>query len=228
MKLDLADEPVKDGRSARWESHRQSRRDQLITESRRIIHRLGPDTSMDDIAQAAGTSKPVFYRYFGDKAGLRTAVSGLVVADIQATLSDVLARAHGTREALTAMVGAYLSMAESSPNVYAFVTRSGRDGGIDEFSGFFSAVAGMLIGTLPTRFTTAGEGSALTDAWAFSAIGMVRFSGEWWMSASRTTAPGREDMARRIATWLWSGIENELAAGGNDPAVYEPAARSSQ
>ena len=58
-----------DGRSARWESHREERRRSLIKDSRSAVHRLGAAAPMEDIAAAAGTSKSVFYRYFGEKAG---------------------------------------------------------------------------------------------------------------------------------------------------------------
>lgn len=212
MKARSTAQAAPDGRSSRWDSHRQTRRDALIADSRKIIHRLGPDASMDDIAQAAGTSKSVFYRYFGDKAGLQAAVGDLVIADIQSTLSAALTSADGAREGISAMVAAYLAMAEASPNVYAFVTsgNAGRSVGIDEFPGFFSAVATMLVDALPDSFRRGPDASGYAKAWAFSAIGMVRFSGEWWMARSDPGSPGRADMAERIAAWLWSGLDEEL------------------
>lgn len=238
MKAEVSVDDVTDGRSSRWQSHRETRRDQLIADSRKIIHRLGPDASMDDIAQAAGTSKSVFYRYFGDKAGLQTAVGDLVIVDIQAALSDALTSAGGAREGILAMVSAYLHMAEASPNVYAFVTgpSAGRTVGINEFSGFFSTIARMLVAALPDGFraglgtsdgatselgTSGLVSSGMADAWALSAIGMVRFSGEWWMArrgrassdpvgGDAADVPSRDEMAHRIASWLWSGLDHEL------------------
>ncbi|MEO6530290.1 MAG: hypothetical protein ABIN10_02735 [Specibacter sp.] len=42
-----------DGRSARWDVHREERRRALIKAARRAIHHLGADASMEDIAANA-------------------------------------------------------------------------------------------------------------------------------------------------------------------------------
>ncbi|MFC3184866.1 helix-turn-helix domain-containing protein [Pseudoglutamicibacter albus] len=70
-----ADEREGDGRATRWEDHRRQRREELLIAARRAIHHGGPQLSMDEIAAAAQTSKSVYYRYFGDKDGLRAAIS---------------------------------------------------------------------------------------------------------------------------------------------------------
>src|SRR4051794_5833255 len=111
-----------DGRSARWQSHREERRRELIKQARRAVHALGSDAPMEDIAAAAGTSKSVFYRYFGDKAGLQQAVGEVVLSRMQHRMQEAAQSALTPREGLFAMVSAYLQMADTSPNVYAFVT----------------------------------------------------------------------------------------------------------
>ena len=112
-----------DGRSSRWQSHREERRRELIKSARRAVHVLGSDASMEDIAAAAGTSKSVFYRYFGDKAGLQQAVGEVVLSQMQRRIQEAAQSAVTPREGLLAMVTAYLQMASTSPNVYTFVTR---------------------------------------------------------------------------------------------------------
>ena len=112
-----------DGRASRWQSHREERRRELIKSARKAVHALGSDASMEDIAAAAGTSKSVFYRYFGDKAGLQQAVGEVVLSQMQRRIQEAAQSAQTPREGLFAMVSAYLQMAETSPNVYAFVTR---------------------------------------------------------------------------------------------------------
>ncbi|MBT0994034.1 TetR family transcriptional regulator [Cellulomonas sp. DKR-3] len=114
-----------DGRSARWVDHREARRAELVRIARRTVHHRGPDVSMEEIATAAGTSKSIVYRYFSDKTGLQIAVAEAVVLQIQGALEGVLRVAPTPRDGLRAMVAVYLEMIESSPNVYAFVTRDG-------------------------------------------------------------------------------------------------------
>ena len=108
----------------RWADHREARAPRPRI-ARRTVHHKGPDVSMEEIAAAAGTSKSIVYRYFADKTGLQIAVAEAVVLQIQGALEGVLRIAPTPRDGLRAMVAVYLEMIESSPNVYAFVTRNG-------------------------------------------------------------------------------------------------------
>src|SRR6478609_7183860 len=102
-----------DGRASRWQSHREERRRELIKSARKAVHALGSDASMEDIAVASGTSKSVFYRYFGDKAGLQQAVGEVVLSQMQRRIQEAAQGAQTPREGLFAMVSAYLQMAET-------------------------------------------------------------------------------------------------------------------
>ena len=52
--------PTSDGRSRRWDRHREMRRAHLVREATRAIHHGGPDIAMDEIAALAGTSKSIY------------------------------------------------------------------------------------------------------------------------------------------------------------------------
>lgn len=226
-----AAEPVRDGRAARWDDHRDQRRAALAHAARREVHRSGPDVSMEDIAAAAGTSKSIVYRYFADKTALQQAVLELVVQDIETALAGALARSAGARAGLAAMVEAYLEMIESSPHVYAFVTSTGT---ATPHARLLDQIGALLADTLaaasengtaddgfaadatddvrtaddarvvPTTTTTA----AAADAWGAGALGFVRGAGEWWMARRDTPGmPDRTAAAARITDWLWAGVE---------------------
>ena len=56
-----------DGRTTRWDAHRDQRRAELVLAAVRAIDQHGPDAGIADIAAEAGVSRPVLYRYFADK-----------------------------------------------------------------------------------------------------------------------------------------------------------------
>ncbi len=206
-----------DGRSSRWQSHREERRRELIKSARRAVHTLGSDASMEDIAAAAGTSKSVFYRYFGDKAGLQQAVGEVVLSQMQRRIQEAAQSAVTPREGLLAMVTAYLQMASTSPNVYTFVTRHATEpdspqdaaAGSAALGHFFDAVADMIA--TPMRSHLGDGKEAVIGYWPKAAIGLVRNAGEQWLSTpDSATKPGQEAMARQITAWLCVGIAPEL------------------
>jgi AcrR family transcriptional regulator len=208
---------VTDGRSSRWEEHRAERRRQLIKTARRAISALGPGASMEDIAAAADTSKSVYYRYFGDKTGLQRAMAEVVIAQMQQKVLDAAKAAPTPREGLYSMVLAYLQMARTSPNVYAFVTRVGiaestaaDDGAQDTLAHFLAAVTEMLSRPMravlrPER--SVGPDDAAPQYWPAAAIGMVRAAGEQWLcSPDGPDKPTEDQMASHITGWLFDGI----------------------
>ena len=207
-----------DGRAARWQSHREERRRELIKSARKAVHALGSDASMEDIAAAAGTSKSVFYRYFGDKAGLQQAVGEVVISQMQRRIQEAAQGAQTPREGLLAMVSAYLQMAETSPNVYTFVTtyaagESGAaTGGIaaaGALGHFFEEVRDMI--ERPMRAHLGAGKEAVIGYWPTAAIGLVRNAGEQWLGTPESAGkPDQETMARQITAWLCVGIAPEL------------------
>lgn len=208
---------VVDGRAARWQSHREERRRELIKAARKAVHRLGSDASMEDIAGVAGTSKSVFYRYFGDKAGLQQAMGEVVLGQMQRRMLEATQQAQTPREGLLAMVSAYLQMAESSPNVYAFITRlspgeaSAQDAiaASGALSNFFEQITDMIA--TPMREHLGDEKEAVIVYWPTAAIGLVRNAGEMWLGTPAGSGkPDQATMAGQITDWLCLGIAPAL------------------
>ncbi len=217
-----------DGRASRWQSHREERRRELIKSARRAVHALGSEASMEDIAAAAGTSKSVFYRYFGDKAGLQQAVGEVVLSQMQRRIQEAAQSAQTPREGLFAMVSAYLQMAETSPNVYTFVTRhaageaetaSPSISTAGALSHFFAAISDMIAKPMRNHLGGGQDKEAVIGYWPNAAIGLVRNAGEQWLASPPGPAkPDQEAMARQITDWLCFGIAPELQAPSPAPA----------
>ena len=216
---------VPDGRSARWDEHRQQRRLELIKVARRAVHRLGPGAPMGDIAASAGTSKSVFYRYFGDKDGLRQAVGEVVIGQMRAEVLQAGRSATSAEEGLRAMVSAYLQMAETSPNVYFFVTAD-REAGSgpaarapgEVLDAFFDEVLAMMRegmhaylasrGPAPGRpGSTLPAGAAAVAYWPRASLGMVRAVGEAWLrQPPGPDRPAAGELTDTVTGWLVHGI----------------------
>ena len=224
-----------DGRSSRWELHRAERRRQLIRTARRAISALGPGTSMEDIATAAQTSKSVYYRYFGDKTGLQRAMAEVVIGQMQQKVLDAAKAASTPRAGLYSMVLAYLQMAQTSPNVYAFVTRVGitessaaDDGAQDTLAHFLAGITEMVSRPMRAYLLSPERPTGPDDAaplyWPGAAIGMVRAAGEHWLlTPDGPDRPTEEQMARHITGWLLDGITRFEASPTLSPASCLPA-----
>nr|WP_231366503.1 TetR/AcrR family transcriptional regulator [Zhihengliuella flava] len=225
MDTSTSGSPETDGRSARWDAHREARRLELLRHARKAIHRLGPSASMDDVAAAAGTSKSVFYRYFGDKSGLRRAMGRIVVEHMREHVLEPARLARNEEEGLRGMVAAYLTMAERSPNVYFFVTAIDHDplqavqeDDDEPLDAFFRDITVMMADSLTDYQARAhpdrAESRRADMLWPQASIGMVRAAGEAWLRLpDGPTKVAREDLTNTITGWLVHGIRHTETKG---------------
>lgn len=198
--------PIPDGRNTRWDAHRRQRRADLIRSARAAVHIIGPEVSMEEIANHAGTSKSVFYRYFEDKRGLQRAVAQASIDFMESELKKAGKSASTAQDGLYTMVLSYLRLADSSPNVYNFST---------------AIPTGMAVFTENmTRFLQRSVEQVLPDYkhqhvnknlafyWATAAVGFVRAAGEEWIADTQQRQRlSAEMLARSIADWLLKGID---------------------
>ncbi|WP_315969763.1 TetR/AcrR family transcriptional regulator [Cellulomonas timonensis] len=246
---DTSPDTSPDGRSPRGADPREPRRAEFVRVARKTVHHHGPDVSMEEIAAAAGTSKSIVYRYFADKTGLQIAVAEAVVLQIQGALEGVLRVAPTPREGLRAMVAVYLEMIESSPHVYAFVTRDGSVESGGPLGHFLDSVTHLVAApslrglpdepgpavrpddAVAATAETDAEATqrALVEAWAAGAVGFVRGAGERWLAQrGQPGNPDREAVTAQISAWLWAGPVGLVArdSAGLTAASCEQGART--
>lgn len=114
------------GRPRRSDAERAEQRARLVGSTIEAVRRGGADLSLDELATAAGVSKPVLYDTFGGRAGLADAVAVVLAEQVEAA---VLARVGRVGEAdlddiLHAIIAVLVELIDTDTAVYAFVVRT--------------------------------------------------------------------------------------------------------
>lgn len=220
---------ARDGRDARWESHRLKRRRQLVEAALKAIQRHGPGVGMDEIAATAGTSKTVLYRHLGDRAGLYRAVVEAVDETILADLRAARASGDDIVSRIAAMVRSYLFMVERDPEIYRFVmTRPLETTELDprdpvgELTG---RIGEQLTEVLGEHLAATGheDTTLLAPVWAHGIVGLVRAAADHWLltSGSSRTAPdpSADDVTRAVVALIRPAL---TGSAGPPPTTPPP------
>jgi AcrR family transcriptional regulator len=194
-----------DGRSVRWAAHRAARREELVVAAAGAIAEHGPDVHLEEIATAAGASKPVLYRYFSDKDDLLAATTRWVADRIVAAVTDVLRDPDlEPREAVARAVGAYLAEVERHRNVFLLAVRhhtQGVDGSVADGK---TAAAGVLTRTIERALSAAGADTRAAEPWAYGVVGVGISMAEWWLERG---AVGRAVVEEHLAAFIWHAFD---------------------
>jgi AcrR family transcriptional regulator len=229
-----------DGRSTRWDEHRQRRREELVDATLRAIRQHGAAVGMDDIAATAATSKSVFYRHFTDRGGLYAAVAArvdaLILRDVTTALgavdpgsadrgpapgsADLGAAGGSPRRLIAAAIDSYLRLVERDPEVYRFIVNApllDRPTGGDLAGQVTSHIAEQMSAVLAPALEAAGRDTAAAVVWGPGLVGMVRAAADQWLTAADPMP--REQLAEHLTDLAWSGLSS---AWPTTPSPEEP------
>lgn len=202
--------PESAGRSARWATHRQQRRAELIELAIHAIREHGAGLSVATIAAHAGVTKPVLYRHFADRADLQHAVSEQAARMLLRRLLPELAADREPTERIRAIVEAFLAGAEEEPELWRFVVHNpGGEpaAGADVVANNISMVAGMLTAVLVDQLRARDMDAGGAEAWAYGLAGLVYMAGDWWLQR-RTMS--RAALTDYLTSLIWGGLAGVL------------------
>lgn len=189
-----------DGRQQRWAAHRTARRAELIDSVLAAVRERGPGVDMDDVAEVSGIAKPVFYRYFKDKADLYLSVGREVGERL---VTDVVAAVEGTsgpRAMIAAGVETFLRAVEEDPQVYRFVLqRPATASAASDYTAVISKHVSRVTGDL---LRAAGRDTGAAEPWGFAMVGAVRTAAERWLDEPTMS---RQALADHLTDLLWAG-----------------------
>ncbi|MBV9292365.1 MAG: TetR/AcrR family transcriptional regulator [Frankiales bacterium] len=184
----------------------KERREQLLDIGRSVFAAKGFDgTSVEEIADTAGVSKPVVYEHFGGKEGLYAVVVDREVRRLLDRITDSL-RGNHPRELLEQAAGALLDYVERDTDGFRILVR---DSPVASSSGTFASlisdIATQVEHVLAAEFKTRGYDPKLAGLYSQALVGMVALTGQWWLDARK---PKRDDVAAHLVNLAWNGLSH--------------------
>lgn len=200
---------VKDGRSARWDTHREERRTELVLAAVAAIDAIGPSAGISEIARRAGVSKPVLYRYFDGLDDLYGAVGRWGADEVMARLLPAIVTDAPIRERVARGVEAYLTTIEEHPQVFLLLVRH-RAVGNDPLGDGKAAIAAAFARVLGDTMRELGIDTGGAEPWAQSLVGMGLATGEWWLERQTMSRTAVGDYLTSFIWHAFAGTAEEL------------------
>jgi AcrR family transcriptional regulator len=180
------------------------RRRQLLEVSLRVFADQGfYVTSMSDIAEAAGVTKPVLYQHFASKRDLYSQLLDEVGNQLQEAITKAVASAGSGREMVEEGFSAYFNFVDSHRDAFQIFYASGswRD---EEFSAQVHEVENLLAEQVAGLIEIEGISDEQRQLLGHGIVGMIEGASTHWLSSRATADPG--ELTRQLADLAWRGL----------------------
>jgi len=199
------------------------RRRQILSAAREVFGReAAEEPTVDELAAAAGVSKPILYRHFSGKRELYLAVLEDHLSDLIRRLWVGLSGSADPRERLRGALQAYFEFVDKRPDGYRMLVEAGTrmDPGTRERLGTaWDTLADGVARTVGDILRGAGLDPAGAPVYARALVGMAQGVAEWW---SRTRRIPKEALADYLLALTWRGFDGLP----RHPTPFRPGARS--
>jgi AcrR family transcriptional regulator len=195
------------------------RRAQLLDIGRRLFAERGLDgTSIEEIAAKAGVSKPVVYEHFGGKEGLYAVVVDREVERFIAMATRLLEGEDTTAKFEVAAVVLLRYIQDNSDGFRILVRDSNPASGSGTFASLISDIASQVEYILGDVLKSRGYDPKLAPMYAQMLVGMVAFTGQWWLDARK---PKLEEVAAHLVNLAWNGLSTLDPKPSISPAAMQ-------
>lgn len=180
---------------------RDQRRNQLIDVSRKLFAERGLSVSVDEIAAAAGVTKPVIYEHFGGKEGLYEEVVKREADYLESAIRAALTTPDvGYRALVELGVYALLDYLEENPDGFRLLNH---DSGTGEFTSLLNDVTKNVTELLSEPFKHRGFEPRLAAPMAQSLVGIVAMAAQIWVDDPSFT---KDELAMWLVNLAWNGL----------------------
>lgn len=212
----------RDGRQARWDQHKEERRQQIIDAAIAVIesHEPGAEIHVQEIAARAGLSRTVIYRHFADRADLDLAVQARIIDDLWQELLPGISLSGTVPEIIERVIGTYVRWAVAHPALHRRADHdiggpAGQAGplerGLERIAAQVAQVVG--VGLVALGGTVTEEDVEALDPLVYGLVGAVFSSVRRWISRpDRTLSP--EMLITLTSQSIWFVIDGHARRFG--------------
>ncbi len=162
-------------------------------------------TSMNDVADAAGVTKPVLYQHFRSKRELYLAALNDVGDRLRQSIEKVTAEASTPREQVTAGLTAYFQFVDEHNEAFQLLFGGGsrRD---REFSEAARAVEAAVAAGTADRIDIPSIEPAERTLLGHAIVGLAEGACRHWLAEGRKVPP--ETLAAQVSQLAWAGLRS--------------------
>jgi AcrR family transcriptional regulator len=168
-------------------------------------------TSMDEVAEAAGVTKPVLYQHFDSKRELFLELLEDVGSHLVRSVTSAVGGAVGPRQRVEAGFGAYFEFVTQQTNAFRLLFGGGarRD---EEFNDAVRRVEDVIAAAIATLIE-ADIAEDHRQLLAYGIVGLAEVSSRQWASSHDVDDLDDDDraaeatrLARRVSELAWAGL----------------------
>jgi AcrR family transcriptional regulator len=179
------------------------RRRQLLDTAMEVFAAKGfHATSMNDVADAAGVTKPVLYQHFTSKRQLYLELLEDVGARLRELLADAASTAAGPHEQVEKGFTAYFGFVAEHRSAYQLLFGGGARRDV-EFADAVRRVEEQLAMTI-AELIAADVDADHRRTLAFGLVGMAEGTSRLWVAEDLDVDP--KLLARQVADLAWAGL----------------------
>jgi AcrR family transcriptional regulator len=184
------------------------RREQILSTGRRLFAQWGyEETSVDDIADATGVTKPIVYRHFASKRDLYLAVLEDHLNDLIARLWVALSSSPDPRERLRRGIEAYFRFVDEREDGFRMLVEAGArfdPGARAKLASAWDTLADGVARTVGDILRAAGLDPAGAPVYARAMIGMTQAVADWWVRTKRVPI---DELVDYLLALTWRGFD---------------------
>jgi len=180
------------------------RRQQLLDVALETFSRHGfHQTSMNDIADNAGVTKPVLYQHFGSKRALFLELLRELGGRLRHEVANATAQAAGPRQQVENGMAAYFRWVEAHRAGFAilFDGETRRD---PEFLAEAARVEQDIADAIASLIVVDGLDEERRRLMAYGIVGLAERTCRYWLTQSVDLTP--DELADQVADLAWAGL----------------------